>query len=356
MSLVFFQGVLCAWGQVPSEQDSARRMVDSLLGKISNKTVSFEQLLPEIRQVENRTKNNIAYYLDSMRYITEQLVRRENPKTKEVIGEIIANAAFLTLDDETLNDVERVEALLDQLSMILMPELRPRKTEDMIDCDPKLRQKNANRLLELYQLFVNQVEENYDPTATENLPQFKHFVPPESYRGPMIGGMDYSEAEDEATRDAFKKYREEQWRKDHKYRAYETTKDFLPIYARGVIRYLTDAYSLFPYQTAELEQMLEEKKCDPEMSKTILDAVRKAENDAPDDGFRIWLSKDKLFKTTAKFISQDKGEVTLEKSDGKRTTIEFSALRKEDQDYVKMQHESEPKINKDTKNESLITK
>jgi hypothetical protein len=53
--------------------------------------------------------------------------------------------------------------------------------------------------------------------------------------------------------------------------------------------------------------------------------------------FREWQSTDKLFKTTAKFISLDKEEVILERTNGKRTTIEFSALRKEDQDYVKEQ-------------------
>jgi hypothetical protein len=52
---------------------------------------------------------------------------------------------------------------------------------------------------------------------------------------------------------------------------------------------------------------------------------------------REWQSTDKLFKTTAKFVSLDNGDVTLEKTDSKRTTIEFSVLRKEDQDYVKEQ-------------------
>ena len=61
----------------------------------------------------------------------------------------------------------------------------------------------------------------------------------------------------------------------------------------------------------------------------------------PYKGFRIWQSTDQLFKTTAKFISLEKGEVTLEKADGKQTTIELFELRPEDQSYVKEQ--SKPK-------------
>jgi hypothetical protein len=64
---------------------------------------------------------------------------------------------------------------------------------------------------------------------------------------------------------------------------------------------------------------------------------------------REWQSTDKLFKTTAKFITLEKDDVVLEKQDGKRTTIELKALRKTDQDYVKTLLESE--IKNDNKNQ-----
>jgi hypothetical protein len=52
--------------------------------------------------------------------------------------------------------------------------------------------------------------------------------------------------------------------------------------------------------------------------------------------FRTWKSTDGLFETRAKFISIDKkNDVTLEKENGKQTTIEFPALQKTDQNYVK---------------------
>jgi hypothetical protein len=74
-----------------------------------------------------------------------------------------------------------------------------------------------------------------------------------------------------------------------------------------------------------------------------------ADLNIPYKGFRNWESTDKLFKATAKFISLEKGEVNLEKADNKKTSIEFSALRKEDQDYVKKQLESEKKTVDDEK-------
>jgi hypothetical protein len=52
--------------------------------------------------------------------------------------------------------------------------------------------------------------------------------------------------------------------------------------------------------------------------------------------FRNWQSADNLFESRAKFISLDKkNDVTLEKENGKQTTIEFSALSLKDQNYIK---------------------
>ena len=66
----------------------------------------------------------------------------------------------------------------------------------------------------------------------------------------------------------------------------------------------------------------------------------------PYRGGRNWQSTDKLFKTNAKFISLENGDVTLERANGQCTTIEFSVLRKEDQDYVKEQLNPETKTPK----------
>jgi preprotein translocase subunit YajC len=69
----------------------------------------------------------------------------------------------------------------------------------------------------------------------------------------------------------------------------------------------------------------------------------------PYKGFREWQTNDGLLTLTAKVISVDKKEVKIEKEDGKQFTIELSALRKEDQDYVKRQLNSETKASKEEK-------
>jgi hypothetical protein len=62
-------------------------------------------------------------------------------------------------------------------------------------------------------------------------------------------------------------------------------------------------YSLPPYNSAELESIFKETKFDPAWAREILDEVRKAVKEYPDDGFRIWQSVDALFRVDAKFIS-----------------------------------------------------
>ncbi|MDR2168751.1 MAG: hypothetical protein LBP59_01250 [Planctomycetaceae bacterium] len=52
--------------------------------------------------------------------------------------------------------------------------------------------------------------------------------------------------------------------------------------------------------------------------------------------FRNWKSTDGLFETRAKFIAIDKkNNITLEKENGKQTTIDLSELQKIDQNYIK---------------------
>jgi hypothetical protein len=65
--------------------------------------------------------------------------------------------------------------------------------------------------------------------------------------------------------------------------------------------------------------------------------------------FRQWKSADEYFNTQAKFISYDfqNQTVTIEKPDGKQTTMEFSNLCKEDKTYLK--NLLNPKLPKDNK-------
>jgi hypothetical protein len=102
----------------------------------------------------------------------------------------------------------------------------------------------------------------------------------------------------------------------------ETEKDFT--------RFALSAYSKSPRADQELIDLLEKYKYPREkMLKLLCDL------EIPYQGFRNWETTDGLFKTTAKFISTQNGEVTIEKGNGKRTTIELKYLRQVDKNFVK---------------------
>ena len=94
---------------------------------------------------------------------------------------------------------------------------------------------------------------------------------------------------------------------------------------------LVELYSLEPRADEELLALIKDIKY-PEKEKVAL----LMELGIPYDNYRIWESQDGLFKANAKYVSFDEKEgVTLEKADGKQTTIELDVLRTEDQEYVR---------------------
>jgi hypothetical protein len=360
--ILLFIGFVCfqtttIGAQIDSKNEKRIKQLGNILKQhslisdlINDDLVPVEQVLFEIKKLENLTKNNILWYLEFMKTIIGQLQNRVNDEIAMMKAkEIIANAVFLPLENENFSSAERNNALFNQLCIALTFRFRPHKTEILIDCDPNLRQKNVDKLLDIYQQLVTQIKDNYDPYVWEE--PFS-FVPPASYRGPYDSGQDLINVEDEATREAYKKYKKEKEEKQNKRLAQRTANEVRKFYSKDVVQYLTDAYSLFPYHMEELEKMLLDKKVDSEMSQSVLDAVRKNEKENPDKGFRIWLSKDKLFKTEAKMISANNDNVTIKDKKGRQSTIELSALRQEDQDYVKRQLDSETKTLKNEKSKN----
>jgi hypothetical protein len=137
------------------------------------------------------------------------------------------------------------------------------------------------------------------------------------------------------------KYEEALWvnRKNiFEYNIQRMMSDLKPKVRRVFLEYVLKTYSNEPRADQELINLLEKYEYSKVEKIKLL-----CELNIPYKGFRNWESTDKLFKATARFISLDKDEVNLEKADGKKTTIELSVLRKEDQDYVKIQLESEKK-------------
>ena len=173
---------------------------------IHDESIPLEKIISELKNVESLTKDDPLRYLRAVQTIVQQFQdRKDDEKAVALAKDIAYKAAFLSLENDSFNLAEQTQVLNDQLT-ILVTGLPLRKTEVVVDCDPKLRKKIVGRYLELYQRLMSQVEEDYDPDSKENLPQFKSFRPPDSYIGPYISGLDYSMADDKATRDAYKKY------------------------------------------------------------------------------------------------------------------------------------------------------
>jgi hypothetical protein len=147
----------------------------------------------------------------------------------------------------------------------------------------------------------------------------------------LLPNMPPSDIKNPKTR---QKYEEALWinRKNIlEYNIQRMMSDLQPNVKQVFLEYVLKTYSEEPRADQELIDLLEKYEY-PETAKAKL----LLELNIPYKGVRNWESTDKLFKATAKFISlDDKGEVTLEKENGKQTTIELSVLRKEDQDYVK---------------------
>ena len=295
--LIFLQSVVCVFGQFPTEEQIAQRkmMLEhfySLTRSINDKTVPFEQVEIKIKVHENITKDNLLWYLESMDGITGQLQNRgDDEEATRVAREIIAKAAYLPLDKKTLNLEEQTKVLEYQLLTMMTFEYRLRKTDKIIERDPKLRQKNADRLLEIFQLIMK-VEKNYAPDADASMPDVggQFFIPPKVIRSPLGTvplkgmGLDYSNDEDKETREAYKKYIAKEWAQSHKDGAHSIAWQVREYHTEDVVEYLVDAYSLLPYRTTELAQILKKRQFDPRISKTILETVRKTEKEFPDEG------------------------------------------------------------------------
>jgi hypothetical protein len=101
---------------------------------------------------------------------------------------------------------------------------------------------------------------------------------------------------------------------------------------RDFTSFALSEYAKSPRADQELIDLLEKYKYPKEKKIKLL-----CDLEIPYQGFRNWESTDGLFKTTAKFISFVKDEVTIEKGNGKRTSIELKYLRQIDKDFVSKQ-------------------
>jgi hypothetical protein len=209
--------------------------------------------------------------------------------------------------------------------------------EQLNDVDAiKLRSTILNEWLSFRKILYESLDKDHD----FSIPVYKNL----GVNGPYSSGIDP------------KHIKEPDIRKDYEERlakntqlAYErhvqlTLRQLLEDAMKEMEKFICNAYERKPRVDQELIDLLEKYKY-PEVEKIKL----LCDLNIPYKGFRNWESTDKLFKAAARFISLDKDEVNLEKADSKKTTIELSVLRKEDQDYVKKQLESKKKTVDDEK-------
>jgi hypothetical protein len=99
------------------------------------------------------------------------------------------------------------------------------------------------------------------------------------------------------------------------------------------LEYMVGLYSVEPRADGELLELFSRSQY-PEVEKVKI----LMELNIPYKNYRTWESDRRKFKTNAKFISIDnRSRVTLEKPDGKQTTIDLHRLRAADRTYVREQ-------------------
>jgi hypothetical protein len=103
--------------------------------------------------------------------------------------------------------------------------------------------------------------------------------------------------------------------------------------------YIVKLYSVEPRADGELLELFSRSQY-PEVEKVRI----LMELNIPYKNYRTWESDRRKFRTNAKFISIDnRSRVTLEKPDGKQTTIDLHRLRAADRIYIKEQNQPDPK-------------
>jgi hypothetical protein len=338
--------------ETEQEKEIRYEKVDKLSRKINdaikNPKINIDVILSDVKRLSEITKDSPYLFIDKMHAIIVSINDRicdEDDKAMLLASDIIDRIIFFDIN-ETMQSSHIMELNKRQIQILLFTYFNSPRVPMTSDCHPVWRKKLASQIVQIYQKIITQIDEKFDPNAKENEITKNSFMPPASHNDVYISGQDMSYAKDKATREAYKAYIEEQNRKANKWNEQLTARSVQRDFNKRVKLYLIDAYSFPPYRTSELEAMLNDNKVDEAMSKEILEAVRKAEKERPYDGFRIWRSSDKLFKAEAKFISAEEiivngkqvdQKITLEKHDGKQTTIEFSALRQLDKDYIDRQ-------------------
>ncbi|MDR1369065.1 MAG: hypothetical protein LBJ72_02890, partial [Dysgonamonadaceae bacterium] len=138
----------------------------------------------------------------------------------------------------------------------------------------------------------------------------------------LMGGMLPEDIKHSQTRENYVKAKWENSKNIYESNMHRHLTEMVTNTEKSFTSFALESYSQSPRADRVLVDLLEKYKYPNEkMLKLLCDL------EIPYKGFRNWESTDGLFKTTAKFISFEKDEVTIEKANGKRTSIELKYLR-----------------------------
>jgi hypothetical protein len=317
--------------------------------------VDFEKLNKRLGEIPNLiAKNDYAKLKQIVEYIDDNLA--DNPSAYVttarlflLISERDANDRILALRERVFRkainqNVDSLPYCLGQQIDILNSHKRILLANDaeflLINERKYLCQKMIKNIQKI-QSYIDKTfdEENFDFRELIEIPEDEPDLLIGAFNGPYVElNLPSEKIKDKDKREKFERQVAEAKAMIEKADLQREAKRIIKEKYETAKLFLATMYSLPPFATSELEKLLKDNKVDATFAKEILDAVKKAEKDVPHPSdYRNWQSTDKLFKTNAKFISLDNGDVTLEKTDGKRTTIELSVLRDIDQRFIKEQ-------------------
>jgi hypothetical protein len=287
---------------------------------------------------------------EDVKVYKHSVITETHDKTIKCLGEFFPDGKKSNLyeydSQKTFSEnIKRIRTDVDEVVIQFLGKVTSNLIEDSnikpSDCDDyaKIRFTSSKYYLDTLKIISRGIDPNHDYNRTWYLN-----IPYEGYINGyhmVVPGMDPESIEDPAERKRYEKILWDNSVLANERRVQRSLTELNRKIPELLSKFFVISYSQSPRADDELVKLLEEYQYPEEEKIKIFKALNIAYK-----GFRDWQTKDNLFNATAKFISLSKGNVTIEKENGKRATIELSALRKVDQDYVEEQLAPKPETPK----------
>jgi hypothetical protein len=262
-------------------------------------------------------------------------IKKDIKETSESISKFERHVRLMQINDVVV-DKEKIDKLIDNFRScnFLLQRLSDnwRKKETTINDIQHVRYDMIVNWLLYWKILSKFVDINHDFSATIQIN-----IMPDTSLNPDAVGIYIAGMAPESIKDPFIRKDYEEKIKKNKFllfsrRLQTGLLDIKKQFIRDSHDFFINTYSQSPSANEELLELLEKYDYPEEEKIKVLKTLR-----IPYQSFREWQSKDGQIKVTAKYISFDGQNVTLETKDKKRETIIFSNLQEEDQKYVREQ-------------------